>query len=302
MTLNDLIPNLKRKTKTEYAGPCPFCGGEDRFIVTPAKDLWWCRQCNRSGDTIQYKRDVLGMSFNEAKGENGMDMPVKQERQQEEVRPYQTDLWQDVVSSVMQRARLRLDGEDRAYRWLAARGIDEATAIRYGLGYISQDMTYKGFSFYKGLAIPNVDLYGRITAVKIRTGKGKYVHVKGGAANRLYGLAKSMVRHVNTLVVESELDVLTIKTLWPKWINAVATGGTNGGKADTDALLKLVAGNPQMLWCAFDADQAGDAGYKAFWEPMGVRRLRPVGAKDVGEMYQECGREKVIEWVVGGIE
>jgi hypothetical protein len=40
---------LKRMASTnggEYAGPCPFCGGTDRFHVWPAGDPpgWWCRQ------------------------------------------------------------------------------------------------------------------------------------------------------------------------------------------------------------------------------------------------------------------
>lgn len=30
----------------EYGGPCPFCGGEDRFKVQPQMGLWWCRQCS----------------------------------------------------------------------------------------------------------------------------------------------------------------------------------------------------------------------------------------------------------------
>ena len=29
----------------EYAGPCPFCGGRDRFRVQPRRGRWWCRGC-----------------------------------------------------------------------------------------------------------------------------------------------------------------------------------------------------------------------------------------------------------------
>lgn len=50
---------LRRVASTnggEYAGPCPWCGGRDRFRVWPELDggCWWCRQCGRSGDTIAY--------------------------------------------------------------------------------------------------------------------------------------------------------------------------------------------------------------------------------------------------------
>jgi len=44
----------------EYAGPCPFCGGEDRFRCWPdhpegGGGQWWCRQCDRGGDLIAYR-------------------------------------------------------------------------------------------------------------------------------------------------------------------------------------------------------------------------------------------------------
>ena len=52
---------LKRVANThggEYAGPCPFCGGRDRFRVWPhhpgGSGRWWCRQCRRSGDSMAY--------------------------------------------------------------------------------------------------------------------------------------------------------------------------------------------------------------------------------------------------------
>jgi putative DNA primase/helicase len=61
----------------EFAGPCPWCGGEDRFVVWPnhpsGKPEFMCRQCGKSGDAIQYLRDRHDMSFHEAKAvaENG---------------------------------------------------------------------------------------------------------------------------------------------------------------------------------------------------------------------------------------
>jgi DNA primase len=50
----------------EYAGPCPGCGGRDRFRVWPEQDRYWCRRCGKQGDTIQYLRDFRGLTFREA--------------------------------------------------------------------------------------------------------------------------------------------------------------------------------------------------------------------------------------------
>ena len=63
---------LKKVASTgggEYAGPCPFCGGRDRFRVQPAKGRWWCRGCSdgsRWQDAIGYVRRREGLGFTEA--------------------------------------------------------------------------------------------------------------------------------------------------------------------------------------------------------------------------------------------
>jgi phage/plasmid primase-like uncharacterized protein len=52
----------------EWAGPCPFCGGRDRFRVQPVLGSWWCRQCGgeRWQDVVDYVVRRDGVSFVEA--------------------------------------------------------------------------------------------------------------------------------------------------------------------------------------------------------------------------------------------
>src|SRR5262252_3350992 len=63
---------LKKVASTgggEYAGPCPFCGGRDRFRVQPLRGRWWCRGCSqgpRWQDAIAYVRQREGLGFAEA--------------------------------------------------------------------------------------------------------------------------------------------------------------------------------------------------------------------------------------------
>ena len=70
---------LRKKASThggEYAGPCPFCAGSDRFRVWPRKGergRWWCRQCDRAGDDIDLLREWKGMSYKEACEALGVD-------------------------------------------------------------------------------------------------------------------------------------------------------------------------------------------------------------------------------------
>ena len=56
---------LKRQGR-ELVGPCPVCGGNDRFAVHPTKGVWNCRHCVRGGDAIALLRHVEGCSFREA--------------------------------------------------------------------------------------------------------------------------------------------------------------------------------------------------------------------------------------------
>ena len=64
------LPAMKPKGPHEFAGPCPQCGGEDRFIVWPGRPrggAYLCRGCDQQGgDGIQFMRKYMGMSYAEA--------------------------------------------------------------------------------------------------------------------------------------------------------------------------------------------------------------------------------------------
>jgi phage/plasmid primase-like uncharacterized protein len=57
-----------RRQGRELVGPCPRCGGRDRFAVNPSKGLWNCRGCACGGDAIDLVRHVDGCSYREAVG------------------------------------------------------------------------------------------------------------------------------------------------------------------------------------------------------------------------------------------
>jgi hypothetical protein len=55
-----------RRVGSELCGPCPVCGGRDRFAVHLKRQVWNCRGCCLGGDVIEFVRHVDGVGFSEA--------------------------------------------------------------------------------------------------------------------------------------------------------------------------------------------------------------------------------------------
>ena len=55
-----------RRCGVERVGPCPQCGGRDRFSINIRKQLWNCRGCGRGGDVIDLVRHLDGVGYKEA--------------------------------------------------------------------------------------------------------------------------------------------------------------------------------------------------------------------------------------------
>lgn len=56
------IQGLQR-AGAERIGPCPRCGGDDRFGINTRKGVFQCRRCEAKGDQIALVQLVLGLDF-----------------------------------------------------------------------------------------------------------------------------------------------------------------------------------------------------------------------------------------------
>jgi len=55
------------RTGAERIGPCPLCGGTDRFGINVNSRSYLCRKCGiKGGDVVQLVRDVQGCGFRDA--------------------------------------------------------------------------------------------------------------------------------------------------------------------------------------------------------------------------------------------
>jgi CHC2 zinc finger len=57
---------IRLRGTVERCGPCPVCGGKDRFGVNVQKQLWHCRGCDKGGDVIALIQLIDGCDFREA--------------------------------------------------------------------------------------------------------------------------------------------------------------------------------------------------------------------------------------------
>ena len=72
MNINDIlksrnITTVAKKAKTnEYCSPCPKCGGNDRFLIWPDENRWYCRQCDTGGNLVAFFMFADGMNEQQA--------------------------------------------------------------------------------------------------------------------------------------------------------------------------------------------------------------------------------------------
>lgn len=144
-------------------GPCPFCdGGVDRFIIWTQRNenlgktcmehgipgVYFCRQCEAKGDTIEYLMKAEGMDFHDACAELGIEPSRKISARPAPVEKPQTPSfsgrevkepgvsWLAQVEHLNGKAVEALGQSANTLRWLSGRGITPTMAQRYELGCV----------------------------------------------------------------------------------------------------------------------------------------------------------------------
>jgi DNA primase len=312
------LKNVAGTRGGEYAGPCPSCGGDDRFRVQPEQGLWWCRSC-RTGwsDAIDYVRWRTGCSFVEACRELGVDLPDRPAPQQHAMiranataamaptpptladdSPEPSAAWRARGERYLAHAEAALwsDAGTRARRWLAARGLTEATMRRWRLGYQAADayedplawgLDGKRIWLPHGIVIPWF-LDGNLWQVKFRRPDPlapKYVAVRGGHPV-LFG-GETIDGHDVVVLAEGEFDVMLLEQLCGDLVAVATLGGASKQITATTAEYLLGA---RVLFTLYDTDTAGEKGAAQVAAlTMRARRLRvPIG-KDPTDFMQAGG-------------
>lgn len=320
----------------EYAGPCPGCGGEDRFRIWPEENegdgSYWCRQCGKGGDCIQFLRDFDGLSFHEACAKLGKEIPdswdLKRPRkagERWEARQHESPevLWRDRAYRFTAWAYGMLIENREQMASLSSRGIREESVTAFGLGWnpgkdgkdlyrdrgawglskiVKEDGRKRPLWLPVGLVIPYF-VGHEIQRLRIRRPKpvhfGPPYYVVPGSSGATMIIPPDRERQGRDayVIVESELDGILVSQEAGDLAGAVALGSSSS-KPDDRATKVLKA----AAWVlnAIDFDRAG-AQARHWWDerlPDSRRWPVPKG-KDPGEAYQ--GGVDIRSWIRAGL-
>lgn len=329
MTFLELVQvnvTLKRVARThggEWAGPCPFCGGRDRFRVWPnhkegTGGRFWCRGCGKAGDAIDYLRESRGLSFAEACAELEIDPKQHRVRQTEkegfELREATSPSlkWQARAGAFLKGTVETLWKSKEALSFLYGRGLRDETIQAAGLGWNPRTRYeereawgleplrdekggLKKLWLPAGLVIPWT-VGGDVLRLRIRRPAGE---------TRYYNLPASDMRPMifhrgqdGLTVVESELDALLIEQEAGDLIGVVALG-TATAKPDQElnGLLKRAS----SILVSLDFDEAGARAAWRYWLSTyrNARRWPTPTGKDPSEAFQQG--VNIRAWIKAGI-
>lgn len=146
----------------EWCGPCPGCGGDDRFRVWPEQNAgagsFWCRGCGKAGDRVTFLMEFEGKTYPEAC--RALDIELKNEdyrtprppkgrdehrtsniehrimnKKKEKKEELPADLWVEKAGALVEWAHGKLLENDKQLAWLNDRGIDRETVEKFKLGW-----------------------------------------------------------------------------------------------------------------------------------------------------------------------
>lgn len=311
----------------EYQGPCPGCGGKDRFHVWPEANAgegnYWCRpglgHCGKSGDGIQFLRDFEGMGFKEAcmvlnkeiRGSYG-GAPKERKSTAPAWEPGYAeppvDRWREKAAAFVEWAFMNLMRSRDVLAYLRKRGIDEGSIKTFRLGWNPEDLwrpreswglpteikkengRKKTLWLPAGLVIP-LRIDGMVHRVRIRrpAGEPRYYVLPGSSSRYLITSDRRRVY----VIVESELDAIMLDNEAVDLAGMVAMGNTT---TRPDRASYRILKKSAILLVSLDYDGPGQKACEWWRENFEMAKLWPVEiGKDPGDAYEK--KRDMRQWI-----
>lgn len=330
MNLLDFLPagSMKRVASSsggEWAGPCPWCGGRDRFRVWPehpsgdAGGRFLCRGCGRHGDGIAFLRERDGLSYVDACKALHVSPKALGRGHRSQVIPAWTPAvrglppvkWREAAEAFAFECAARMvpDFEGRSAEgvaYAASRHLAPETVATLRIGWNPvdawQDREAWGLPpelnangkprtvwMPAGLVLPTRRKSG-LVAVKVRrvawTPEDRLPKYVA-LSGSVPGLALRHGANLPVVVVESELDAMLI---WQEARDLVSAFALGSAAARPDADVATFLRAAPRIFVATDFDRAGQAAVPWWREHFPQAEPWPVPqGKDVGDLAATPG-------------
>jgi len=294
---------LRRESHSEMSGPCPKCGGHDRFHCKAG--LFFCRQCydlgnGKAHDIFGFYEWLEGWDFlTTCEALDGKALPEPKRKAQPEP---STRRWEGLPANrdlQAQAMQIRLDcaaalwepiGE-RARVWLNERGLNDETLKAHYIGFNEKSRRLHGLYVHRGITIPHwQESTNTLSGIKIRLSTNKSDKYRSIAGSRpsLY-LADNLAGHDVAVICEGEFDGLLLHQEAGDLVGVCALGSAGNKRAAIDAGLPFLL-HVKRLLLATDNDAEGEGAAAAILErTRRARRLHVPEGNDITDYWKAGG-------------
>lgn len=280
-----VVTGLKKESENSLCGPCPKCGGKDRFVYKTDSEKFWCRQCRPAettppGDVIDFHkwlndvrtRDLLKQYF--PKDKQGQKETGKKESPAE--------LWPYIIQ--------KYTNGDPVFRLLSNRR-------KINRDIVSQAFTQGKVRLFKhrgknavACAFSELDGDKKVLAVQCLSVDGSAfpfadenkVFLKDSKAgeNCFFQVGTDIEKAKIIILCEAVIDALSCTECLPEAC-VLAIGGTSLSKK-VKALRPYRDSGKTIISC-FDNDEAGRKATQAVAKILGVKTMAVQWSKDASD-------------------
>lgn len=208
--LNWVSTELAPHARNEVSGPCPKCGGDDRFVVNDGEGWWMCRQCHQQrGDVIGLVSWLYDLEFMNAVARLTDAPPVtdRPKRRKKKKRKPSESMAEWLLDYTLECCGDYIGSPGRDY--MISRGVTDDTAMLFSLGWDKSK---------ECVTIPWI-LEDDKTIVGVRRRfidpslgpKDRMRSVKGSILEPLFGLQHRRKKAKHLFLIEGEINAMSVR-------------------------------------------------------------------------------------------